>query len=74
MRDVQNFFHKALAVILQKSNIYTSEESYRRAVSSDTFSSCAVNVCGSYAQFIFFAYKLPLNKNVNALRLYCTDS
>ena len=38
------------------------------------FSSCAFNVCGSYAHFNFFPYKLPLNKNVNALRLYCTDS
>ena len=37
-------------------------------------SSCAFNVCGSYAHFNFFPYKLPLNKNVNALRLYCTDS
>ena len=37
-------------------------------------SSCAFNVCGSYAHFNFFPYKLPLNKNVNALHLYCTDS
>ena len=36
-------------------------------------SSCAFNVCGSYAYFNFFPYKLPLNKNVNALRLYWTD-
>ena len=35
MPDVPNFFHKALAVILQNSNIYTSEESYRQALSSD---------------------------------------
>ena len=37
-------------------------------------SSCAFNVCGSYAHFNFFPYKLPLKKNVNALRLYCTGS
>ena len=37
-------------------------------------SSCAFNVCGIYAHFNFFPYKLPLKKNVNALRLYCTDS
>ena len=37
-------------------------------------SSCAFNVCGSYAHFNFCPYKLPLKKNVNALRLYCTDS
>ena len=37
-------------------------------------SSCAFNVCGSYAHFNFFPYKLPLKKNVNALHLYCTDS
>ena len=30
-----NVFHKALAVIF--TNIYTSEESYQRALSSDTF-------------------------------------
>ena len=37
------------------------------------FSSCAFNVCGSYVHFNFFPYKLPLNKTVNALCLYCTD-
>ena len=36
------------------------------------FSSCAFNVRGSYAHFNFFPYKVPLNKNVNALHLYCT--
>ena len=37
-------------------------------------SSCAFNVCVSYAHFNFFPYKFQLNENVKALCLYCTDS
>ena len=36
-------------------------------------SSCAFNVCVSYAHFHFFPYKFQLNENAKALCLYCTD-
>jgi len=74
MPDVQNFFHKALWS-LQKPNIYTSEESFRRALLSDTFFQLSIQCMRKlYAHFNFLPYKLPLNRNVNALRLYCTDN
>ena len=39
------------------------------------FSSCAFNVCRSYAHFHFFSHTNfhCINENVNALRLYCTN-
>ena len=60
--------------LLQKSNIYASEESYRRVLSSDAILQLRIQCMWSYACFNFFPYKLSLNKNVNALCLYCTDS
>ena len=76
MSAVQNFFQEALAVIFVKCNIYTSEESYRWALSSDTIFELCIQCMRNLRSFklIFFPYKLPLKKNVNALRLYCTDS
>ena len=37
-------------------------------------SSCAFNVCVSYAHFHFFPNKFRLNENAKALCLYCIDS
>ena len=78
MPDVQNFFHKVLAVIFTKFQYLY----FRRKLSMSSidelyqvirFSSCAFNVRGRYAHLNFFPIKNPLNKNVNALRLNCTD-
>ena len=60
-------FCKSSVSIRQKKAI---GELYR----ATPFSSCTFTVCGSYAHFYFFLYKLPLNKNAKVLRLYCTDS
>ena len=60
-------FCKSSVSIRQKKAI---GELYR----TTPFSSCTFTVCGSYAHFYFFLYKLPLNKNAKVLRLYCTDS
>ena len=57
MPDVQNYFIKALAV----SNIYTSED-FGELYGVISFSSRAINVCGSYGHLNFFPYKLSLNK------------
>ena len=53
MADAQKFLYKALAVtfVIQKSNIYTSEESFWRALSSETFFYCAFN--GAEVMLIF---------------------
>ena len=61
--DVQNSFHKALAVIFAEVQYLY----FRRNPSASSIGK--LNVCGSYAQFNFFPYKLPLNKNVNTLHL-----
>ena len=74
MSDVQNFFLEALAVIFDFVISILEKKAIGELYPVIPVSSCAFNVCGSYAHFNFFPYKLPLNKNVNALLLYCTDS
>ena len=64
--DVKNFFHNALTVIF--AIIY-----FRRKLSSSSiawhgFSSCAIIVCGSYANF-FFCHWTKMQR-----RTACTDS
>ena len=56
----------------QKFNIYTSKESVRRALSSGSIFRLRMQCTGKLRSF--FQYKLPLNQNANALRLYRTDS
>ena len=56
MPDVPNFFHKALAVILQNSNIYTSEESYRRALSSDTIFQLHIQLYAEVTFILMFTH------------------
>ena len=75
MSDVQNFFLEALAVIFVKVHYLY----FRRKLSASSIRWYQFPVAHSmYAEvtliLIFFPYKLPLNKNVNALSLYCTDS
>ena len=66
LMDIQNFFHKVLAVIFAKDQHPYTRRSIQQALSP--FSSWAFNVCRSYVHF------LRLNRNVKALCLYCTDS
>ena len=66
LTDIQNFFHKVLAVIFAKDQHPYIRRSIQQALSP--FSSWAFNVCRSYVHF------LRLNRNVKALCLYCTDS
>ena len=52
---------------MQKFNIYTSEESFRQALSSDTIFQLRMQCIQKLRSFQFFPYKLPLNRNVNVL-------
>ena len=65
MLDVQNFFHKVLAVIFAKAqHLY-----FRRKLLLIgelylviPFSSCAFNVCGSYTHFNFFPIQTSIEQ------------
>ena len=56
MPGIQNFFHKALALVfaMQKSTIYISEESFRRALSSVTI--FQLNIQCMRKLLIFFSH------------------
>ena len=58
MPDVQNFFHKALAVIFAK--VQYQKKAFCELYRVIPFSSCACNVCGSYARFNFQYKRAPL--------------
>ena len=64
MLDIQNFLHEALAVIISKLQYQKALGELYRALQ---LSSCAFNVCVSYAHFHFFPYKFQLNENAKAL-------
>ena len=71
MPDVQNFFHKVLAVIF--ANLY-----FRRKLLASSIEWYLFPVAHSmYAEvtlILIFPVQTSIEQNVNALCLYCTDS
>ena len=62
MPDVQNFFHEALAVIIAKLISIYQKKALGELYRALPLSSCAFNVCVSYAHFHFFPIQISTER------------